>query len=84
MIIILTVLIVLFCFIGALMALLLNDSEKYRLTRWMDGESKMSEQRFYSHVEQGPDSLYPVKVDKDKNENANQINKKFRKEVKLK
>ena len=36
MIIILTTVIVLFCFIGAVVALLLVDSEKYRLPRWMD------------------------------------------------
>ncbi len=66
MIIILTTLIVLFCVIGAVVALLLIDSEKYRLPRWMDGERKLSGQGFYSHVEQGPDSLYPVKVTREK------------------
>lgn len=66
MIIILTTLIVLFCIIAAVVALLLSDSEKYRLPKWVDGESKLSGQGFYSHVEQGPDSLYPVKVTREK------------------
>jgi len=67
MIIILTTVIVLFCFIGAVVALLLVDSEKYRLPRWMDWERNVSGQRFHSHVEQGPDSLYPVRVTKGSN-----------------
>lgn len=67
MIIILTTLIVLFCFIGAVVALLLVGNEKYRLPRWIDGERNTSGQRFHSHVEQGPDSLYPVGVTKGSN-----------------
>jgi hypothetical protein len=67
MIIILTTLIVLFCFIGAVVALLLVDSERYRLPRWNDRDGNMSRQRFHSHVEQGPDSLYPVGATKGSN-----------------
>lgn len=67
MIIILTTLIILFCLIGAVVALLLVGDEKYRLPRWIDGERNISGQRFHSHVEQGPDSLYPVAVPKGSN-----------------
>lgn len=67
MIIILTILIVIFCFIGAVVALSLVGSEKYRRLRWIDGERNMSGKRFHSHVEQGPDSLYPFKITKGNN-----------------
>jgi len=60
MIIILTILIVLFCFIGAVAAILLTDREKNKLSWRIDGERNMSGQRVHSHVEQGPDSMYPL------------------------
>lgn len=65
MIIILTTLIVIFCFIGVVVAFLLTNSKNHRSQRWIDRERDMSGQRFHSHVEQGPDSLYPIKVTKD-------------------
>lgn len=65
MTIVMTTLIVLLCFVGTVVALLLIDNEKYRQPKWKDGERDMPGQRFHSHVEQGPDSLYPAKVTRD-------------------
>ena len=67
MIIILTIVIVLFCFVGAAVALLLIDRENYGLPRRIDENRNLSGKRFHSHVEQGPDSLYPFKITKGNN-----------------
>lgn len=65
MIVIITVLIVLFCLVGAVMAVLLIDSR--RTAKWTADDERLSTQRPYSHVEQGPDSLYPLNAVRDNN-----------------
>lgn len=59
MIIVVTVLVVGLCLVGAAAALLLTDSGG-KGTKWTAAEERLSTQRPYWHVEQGPDSLYPL------------------------
>jgi hypothetical protein len=71
MIVIITGIIVLFCLIGAVMAGLLIDSRK--TAKWtVDDERLSTHKRPYSHVEQGPDSLYPLSTGRNKNEPNNE------------
>ncbi len=65
MTILLISIIVLFCLIGALAALLFIDTEKPWRNRGGDPETRISRHRLYSHVEQGPDSLSPSKTGRD-------------------
>lgn len=70
MIVIITVLIVLFCLVGAVMAGLLIDSKK--TAKWTPDNERLSTQRPYSHVEQGPDSLYPLSPERNRHETNNE------------
>lgn len=59
MIIIVTTLIIMLCLVGAAAAFLLTDGGG-KGAKWTAAEERLSTQRPYSHVEQGPDSLYPL------------------------
>lgn len=59
MIIFITVIIVIFCLVGAAVAFSLKDGEG-KESKWTATEERLSPRRLYSHVEQGPDSLYPL------------------------
>ena len=59
MIIMATVVIVSLCLAGAVVAFLLTEGES-KEGKWPATEERLSEQRPYAHVEQGPDSLNPL------------------------
>jgi len=59
MIIMATVVIVGLCLVGAVVALLLTEGES-KEGKWPTTGERLSEQRPYAHVEQGPDSLNPL------------------------
>lgn len=59
MIIIVTALIIMLCLLGAAVAYLLV-ADHGKAEKWPATEEGLSKQRPYSHVEEGPDSLYPL------------------------
>lgn len=66
MLIIVTVLIIMLCLLGAVVAFLLMDDGR-KVKKWTAAEERLPTQRPYSHVEQGPDSLYPLNKGSGKN-----------------
>lgn len=60
MIILVTILIVMFCLAGAVVAFLLTDNGG-KGRRWTAAEEGLTTQRPYTHVEQGPDSIYSLR-----------------------
>jgi hypothetical protein len=59
MIILVTILIVMLCLAGAAVAFLLTDNEG-KGRSWTAAEESLTTQRPYTHVEQGPDSIYSL------------------------
>lgn len=60
MIILVTLLIVMLCLTGAAVALLLTDNGG-KGRSWTTAEEGLTTQRPYTHVAQGPDSLYSLR-----------------------
>lgn len=59
MIIIVTALIIMLCLLGAAAAFLLM-ADRGKVEKWPGAEEGLSANKPYSHVEEGPDSLYPL------------------------
>jgi|GEM_PF-2913647 len=60
MIITVTVVIVVFCFAGALLALSFTGDNRKK-GKWSTAKEGIAEQRPYAHVEQGPEGLCPTR-----------------------